>query len=270
MDYKSTVFLPQTSFSMKANLSQREPDFLNYWKDLDLYKKLRAKSKGKKNFILHFGPPYANGHIHIGHALNSILKDIIVKSYQMKGYDAPLVPGWDCHGLHIEWKIEEAYKEKGLDKEKVPMKEFRKECRDFAENWTAIQKEEFKRLGLIADFDNAYSTMAYETESKIAEQLSEFLLNGSLYRVLKPVMWSVVEKTALADAEVEYHDKTSDSIYVAFETKTSQHDFLQGASFVIWTTTPWTLPANRAIAYAENETYALLEDLDTQKSVCFI
>ncbi|HLD95109.1 MAG TPA: isoleucine--tRNA ligase [Alphaproteobacteria bacterium] len=265
MDYKSTVFLPQTSFSMKANLSQREPDFLNYWKDLDLYKKLRAKSKGKKKFILHFGPPYANGHIHIGHALNSILKDIIVKSYQMKGYDAPLVPGWDCHGLPIEWKIEEAYKEKGLDKEKVPMKEFRKECRDFAENWTAIQKEEFKRLGLIADFDNAYSTMAYETESKIAEQLSEFLLNGSLYRGLKPVMWSVVEKTALADAEVEYHDKTSDSIYVAFETKTSQHDFLQGASFVIWTTTPWTLPANRAIAYAENETYALLEDLDTQK-----
>ena len=257
MDYKNTVFLPKTDFPMKAGLAKREPETLAYWKEIDLYKKLRQQSQGRKKFILHFGPPYANGHIHIGHALSETLKDVINKTFQMKGFDAPMVPGWDCHGLPIEWKVEENYRASGRNKDDVDVLEFRQECRNFAAKWIDIQKQEFIRLGIIADWQNPYSTMNFATEAKIVEQLGKFVLNGSLYRGLRPVMWSVVEKTALADAEVEYKDHTSDSIYVAFPITSSPHSLLSGANAVIWTTTPWTLPSNRAFAFGKTIDYAL-------------
>lgn len=266
MDYKNTVFLPKTDFPMKAGLAKREPEFLDHWDKINLYAKLREKSKNQKKFILHFGPPYANGHIHIGHALTETLKDIVNKVYQMKGYNAPMVPGWDCHGLPIEWKVEEGYRAKNLNKDDVDIIEFRAECRTFAQKWIEIQREEFKRLGIIADWDNYYSTMTFENEAKIVEQLGNFLLNGDLYRGLRPVMWSVVEKTALADAEVDYKDHTSDSIYVAFPIKETSKSALKSASMVIWTTTPWTLPGNRAIAYNPDLTYVVIHNEDTQKS----
>lgn len=265
MDYKNTVFLPKTDFPMKAGLAKREPEFLDHWAKLNLYAKLREKSAGQKKFILHFGPPYANGHIHIGHALSETLKDVINKVYQMKGYNAPMVPGWDCHGLPIEWKVEESYRARGLNKDDVDVLEFREECRTFARYWIEIQRKEFMRLGIIADWDNYYSTMAFENEAKIVEQLGHFLLNGDLYRGLRPVMWSVVEKTALADAEVEYKDHTSDSIYVAFPVKTTSHEVLKTASMVIWTTTPWTLPGNRAIAYSPELTYVVIQGGESEK-----
>lgn len=259
MDYRNTVFLPKTDFPMKANLANREPELMSYWQEIDLYKKLREQSKGKKKFILHFGPPYANGHIHIGHALTEILKDVVNKTFQMLGYDAPMVPGWDCHGLPIEWKIEEKYRAKGLDKDTVDVLEFREECRSFAAQWIDIQREEFQRLGIIADWKNPYSTMDFLTEARIVEQLGIFLLNGSLYRGLKPVLWSVVEKTALAEAEVEYHDHTSDSVYLAFPIQSTPIRQLNGAFAVIWTTTPWTLPGNRAIAYGPEFDYVVVD-----------
>lgn len=259
VDYKNTVFLPKTNFAMKANLAKREVDFLNYWKKIDLYKTLRSQSKGRKKFILHFGPPYANGHIHIGHALTETLKDVVNKTYQMLGYDAPMVPGWDCHGLPIEWKIEESYRDAGLNKDDVDVLEFRAECRTFAAKWIDIQREEFKRLGIVADWDNPYSTMDFKTEARIIEQLGCFLLNGSLYRGQKPVMWSVVEKTTLAEAEIEYKDHTSDSVYVAFPVKETPLPLLHNVAAVIWTTTPWTLPGNRAIAYGENIEYSVIK-----------
>lgn len=269
MDYKNTVFLPKTDFPMKAGLAKREPGLLEYWDKISLYPKIRKKSKTHKKFILHFGPPYANGHIHIGHALSETLKDVINKAYQMKGYDAPMVPGWDCHGLPIEWKVEESYRASGKNKDDVPILEFREECRAFARKWIDIQRTEFKRLGIIADWDNYYSTMKFDTEAKIVEQLGHFLLNGSLYRGLKPVMWSVVEKTALADAEVEYKDHTSDSIYVAFPVKSTPHDILKQASMVIWTTTPWTLPGNRAIAFNTDFRYVIIKNSQTAKTYVF-
>lgn len=259
VDYKNTVFLPKTDFAMKANLAKREPDFLKYWKTIDLYACLRRQSKDRKKFILHFGPPYANGHIHIGHALTETLKDIVNKTYQMLGYDAPMVPGWDCHGLPIEWKIEESYRDAGLNKDDVDLLEFRAECRAFAAKWIDVQREEFKRLGIVADWDNPYSTMDFKTEARIIEQLGDFLLNGSLYRGQKPVMWSVVEKTALAEAEVEYKDHTSDSIYVSFPVIETSLPILRNAVAVIWTTTPWTLPGNRAIAYGEDINYTVVK-----------
>ncbi len=262
MDYKSTVFLPKTDFAMKAGLAQREPELLKYWQEIDLYNRLRKKSKGREKFILHFGPPYANGHIHIGHALNVILKDIVNKTYQMMGYDAPMVPGWDSHGLPIEWKIEESYRVKNLKKEDVPPLEFIAQCRAFASKWMEIQKSEFKRLGVIADWENPYNTMDFKTESQIAGQLLEFLMNGLLYRGLKPVMWSVVEKTALAEAEVEYQEHTSESIYVKFDVTTPSLPSLDGTAMVIWTTTPWTLPGNRAIAFGPEYEYAIIEVLE--------
>lgn len=274
MDYKDTVFLPKTNFSMKANLSQKEPDIINKWYKDKLYENIRKISKSKPKYIIHFGPPYANGHIHIGHALSEILKDVVNKSYQMKGYDAALVPGWDCHGLPIEWKIEEQYRAKGLNKDQVDPLEFRQECRAFANKWVAIQKEEFKRLGILADFDNAYSTMDFKTEAKIVEELGIFLNNGSLYRGLKPVMWSVVEKTALAEAEVEYKDHTSDSIMVAFKIKSSPLPKLENTYAVIWTTTPWTLPGNRAISYGDDIDYVIVKNLEKtdkiEENKCFL
>lgn len=262
MDFKNTVFLPQTAFSMKAGLAQKEPDILSFWQSIDLYGRLRKKSKGKEKFILHYGPPYANGNIHIGHALSEVLKDIVVKTKQMQGYDAPLVPGWDCHGLPIEWKVEENFKAKGMKKEDIHPLDMIKACRDFAKHWIDVQAQEFIRLGITGNFKKPYITMNSETEGKIVAEISKFLMNGALYRGLKPVLWSVVEKTALADAEMEYKDHTSDSIYVRFKITHPSRPLLDGAYAVIWTTTPWTLPGNRAIAYGKDFDYSVIQVAD--------
>ena len=255
---KDNLNLPKTSFSMKANLPQKEPDLVNFWDKINLYKKLRKQSQGKEKFILHDGPPYANGHIHMGTALNKILKDIIVKFHQMNNKDSNYVPGWDCHGLPIEWKIEEQYKKNKKNKDQIPITEFRKECREFAEKWIKVHKKEFKRLGVIGDWENYYSTMSFEAESEIVRELGKFLLEGSLYRGYKPVLWSTVEKTALADAEVEYQDHTSNTIYVGFQVKDSKVSELKESEIIIWTTTPWTIPANKALAYNENLNYSII------------
>ncbi len=256
---KDTLQLPKTAFSMKASLPTKEPEILKKWENNKIFEKLRKNSKGKEKFILHDGPPYANGHIHMGTALNKILKDIITRFHQMNGKDSIYVPGWDCHGLPIEWKIEEQYKKKKKNKDEVPIKDFRQECREFAKNWIDVHIKEFKRLGVVGDFDNYYSTMSYEAEAQIVRELGKFLLDGSLYQGFKPVLWSTVEKTALADAEVEYLDHTSNTIYVAFKVKVTNKDFLKDTSVIIWTTTPWTIPANRALAFNSNIEYSVLE-----------
>ena len=256
---KDQINLPKTAFSMKANLPTREPAILELWSRINLYKELRNSRKGKEKFILHDGPPYANGNIHMGTALNKILKDIIIKFHQMNGKDSVYVPGWDCHGLPIEWKIEEQYKKNKKNKNEVPVVEFRKECRAFAEKWIGVHKEQFKRLGVIGDWENYYSTMSYDAEAQIVRELGKFLKEGSLYRGFKPVLWSTVEKTALADAEVEYQDHKSDTIYVSFPVKSSKINELEGSSIIIWTTTPWTIPANKALAYNESLEYLLIE-----------
>ena len=219
---KDTLQLPKTSFSMKANLPHKEPEILKKWERLKIFEKLRKSSKGKEKFVLHDGPPYANGHIHMGTALNKILKDMITRFHQMHGKDSVYVPGWDCHGLPIEWKIEEQYKKKKKNKDEVPIKDFRQECREFAKNWIDIHIKEFKRLGVVGDFENYYSTMSFEAEAQIVRELGKFLLDGSLYQGFKPVLWSTVEKTALADAEVEYMDHTSNTIYVPFKIKETE------------------------------------------------
>ena len=259
---KDTLQLPKTAFSMKANLPIKEPQILEKWERDKIFNKLRKKSKGRKKFILHDGPPYANGHIHMGTALNKILKDIIIRFHQMNGKDSVYVPGWDCHGLPIEWKIEEQYKKKKKNKDEIPIKDFRQECRDFAKNWIQIHIKEFKRLGVVGDFENYYSTMSNESEAQIVRELGKFLLDKSLYQGFKPVLWSTVEKTALADAEVEYMDHTSNTIYVAFKVKETKQAFLKDASIIIWTTTPWTIPANKALAFNSNIEYAVLEISD--------
>ncbi len=256
---KSQINLPKTAFSMKANLPTREPEILEYWKKINLYDKLRNESKGREKFILHDGPPYANGNIHMGTALNKILKDIIVKFHQMDGKDSIYVPGWDCHGLPIEWKIEEQYKKNKKNKNEVPIVEFRKECRAFAEKWIEVHKSQFKRLGVIGDWENYYSTMSFDAEAQIVRELGKFLKEGSLYKGFKPVLWSTVEKTALADAEVEYQDHRSDTIYTSFKVKSSNLKDLLGSEIVIWTTTPWTIPANKALAFNESLDYVILE-----------
>ena len=263
---ENNLNLPKTSFSMKANLPTKEPKILEYWEKMNLYGRLRKKSAGKNKFVLHDGPPYANGHIHMGTALNKILKDVVTKFHQMNNQDSIYVPGWDCHGLPIEWKIEEEYKKKKKNKDEVPTKEFRKECREFAEKWIGIHKKEFKRLGVIGDWENYYSTMSFDAEAQIVRELGKFLLEGSLYRGFKPVLWSTVEKTALADAEVEYKDHKSNTIYAAFQIKKSDKDFLKNASIIIWTTTPWTIPANKALAYNKDINYSVLE-LDDKKII---
>ncbi|MHB1218170.1 MAG: isoleucine--tRNA ligase [Alphaproteobacteria bacterium] len=256
-DYKSTVFLPKTDFPMKAELPKREPAMLARWKQQDLNGQIRRGSKGRPKFVLHDGPPYANGNLHIGHALNKILKDVVSRSQQMLGKDSVYVPGWDCHGLPIEWKIEERYRAAGKDKDAVPILEFRRECREFAQHWIGVQSEEFQRLGVMGDWANPYTTMSYGAEAQIAREIAKFALNGSLYRGARPVLWSVVEKTALADAEVEYHDHVSTTIFVRFPIVETKVDALKGASAVIWTTTPWTIPGNRAIAYGEAFDYGV-------------
>ena len=256
---KSQINLPKTSFSMKANLPVREPEILDYWKKINLYEELRNSSKGQEKFVLHDGPPYANGNIHMGTALNKILKDIIVKFHQMDGKDSIYVPGWDCHGLPIEWKIEEQYKKNKKNKNEVPIVEFRKECRSFAEKWIEVHKTQFKRLGVIGDWENYYSTMSFDAEAQIVRELGKFLKEGSLYKGFKPVLWSTVEKTALADAEVEYHDHKSDTIYASFPVKKSNIKELENSEIIIWTTTPWTIPANKALAYNEALDYVLIQ-----------
>ena len=259
---KSQINLPKTAFSMKANLPIREPEILDYWKKINLYEEIRKSSKGKEKFILHDGPPYANGNIHMGTALNKILKDIIVKFHQMNGKDAIYVPGWDCHGLPIEWKIEEQYKKNKKNKNEVPIVEFRKECRAFAEKWIEVHKSQFKRLGVVGDWENYYSTMSFDAEAQIVRELGQFLKEGSLYRGFKPVLWSTVEKTALADAEVEYQDHKSVTIYTSFKVKSSNLKVLNGNEIIIWTTTPWTIPANKALAYNEALDYVILQISD--------
>ncbi|HBS50579.1 MAG TPA: isoleucine--tRNA ligase [Rhodobacteraceae bacterium] len=263
-DYKDTLNLPRTDFPMRAGLPKREPDWLARWERIGIYDRLRENAQGRAPFILHDGPPYANGHLHIGHALNKILKDMVVRSQQMMGRDARYVPGWDCHGLPIEWKIEEKYREKGLDKDKVEVNEFRRECREFAEGWVDIQRDEFKRLGVTGKWDKPYLTMDFHAERVIAEEFQAFLMNGTLYQGSKPVMWSPVEKTALAEAEVEYHDKESFTIWVKFRVHEGAGD-LAGAHVVIWTTTPWTMPSNKAVVYGEDISYGLYEVTGTPK-----
>ncbi len=297
-DYSKSLYLPQTDFPMRAGLPKKEPELLAYWREIGLYERLREAAQSRAKFVLHDGPPYANGNIHIGHALNKILKDLVARSQQMLGKNANYVPGWDCHGLPIEWKIEEEYRAKGRNKDEVPINEFRRECRAFAEHWVDVQREEFKRLGVAGDWDHPYLTMSYPAEAQIAREIMKFAANGLLYRGSKPVMWSVVEKTALAEAEVEYEDHVSDTVYVAFpvasadttprrvpvSSKISVHEatgktiFDNSAAFawaneleaslsqvqryvrdktsvLIWTTTPWTIPANRAISFSAKIPY---------------
>ena len=261
---KENLHLPQTAFSMKANLPQKEPEILKNWEKNKIFEKIRKDSKGREKFVLHDGPPYANGHIHMGTALNKILKDMVIKFHQMNGKDSVYVPGWDCHGLPIEWKIEERYKKNKKNKDEVPIKDFRKECRDFAKEWIDTHISEFKRLGVTGDFQNYYSTMSFTAEAQIVRELGKFLLDGSLYQGFKPVFWSTVEKTALADAEVEYKDHTSNTIFVAFKVKESSKDFLKDSNIIIWTTTPWTIPANKALAFNSNIEYVLIEISDLE------
>jgi isoleucyl-tRNA synthetase len=272
-NYSETLFLPKTDFPMRAGLPQQEPKILERWQKLDLYGRLRTAGKGRSKFVLHDGPPYANGHVHIGTALNKILKDVVTRSQQMLGYDSNYVPGWDCHGLPIEWKIEEEnYRAKGKAKPDLSDPEamiaFRAECRAYAQHWLSVQRAEFMRLGGIGDWMHPYTTMSFPAEAQIARELMKFAANGTLYRGSKPVMWSVVEKTALAEAEVEYEDYVSDQIWVKFPVehssgigKAGSNEFI-GASVVIWTTTPWTIPGNRAISYSPKIEYALYEVTD--------
>ena len=257
VDYRDTVFLPQTAFPMRGDLPTREPALLRRWQETRLWTQLREARAGREKFILHDGPPYANGHLHIGHALNKILKDVVNRSRQMAGQDALYIPGWDCHGLPIEWKIEEQYRKEGRDKDAVPVLQFRAECRAYAAEWMRIQAEEFRRLGVEGDWDQRYATMDFAAEAVIVGEIGKFLLNGALYRGLRPVMWSPVEKTALAEAEIEYHDHTSTTITVRFPVLSSPSSELAGAALVIWTTTPWTMPGNRAIAVGPDIAYAV-------------
>ncbi|MCL2469259.1 MAG: isoleucine--tRNA ligase [Alphaproteobacteria bacterium] len=257
-DYRDTVFLPKTDFPMRASLAAKEPELRERWKKMELYNRLRAGSAGRPTYILHDGPPFANGHIHLGHALNKILKDVVVRTHQMLGYDAPFVPGWDCHGLPIEWKIEEQHRAKGQDKDSVPIPVFRAECRTFADKWMKTQSEEFQRLGGLGDWENPYATMTARSEALIVREIHRFLEASLLYRGERPVLWSVVEKTALAEAEIEYHDHKSTSLWVRFPICAATNPALLGAYVVIWTTTPWTIPSNRAIAYGDFS-YALIQ-----------
>src|SRR5581483_10932628 len=258
-DYRSTVFLPRTDFPMKAGLPQKEPAILARWESEGLYQQIREAREGREKFIFHDGPPYANGDIHIGHALNHTIKDLVVRTQTLLGKDAPYVPGWDCHGLPIEWKVEEQYRKKKLNKDEVPVREFRAECRAYAQHWVDVQREQLKRLGVSANWDKPYLTMNFHAEATIVSELFKFAETGQLYRGAKPVMWSPVEKTALAEAEIEYEDVVSTQIDVAFEIVESPIPELVGAYAVIWTTTPWTIPVNQAIAYGPDIEYDLVE-----------
>ena len=259
VDYRDTVLMPRTGFPMKARLPEHEPPMVERWDSIGLYRRLRAESAKQPKFVLHDGPPYANGHLHLGTALNKILKDVVVRSQQMLGKDSVYVPGWDCHGLPIEWQVEQQYRKDGRDKDAAPVGRFRADCRAFAEHWIDVQRREFKRLGVIGDWDEPYTTMSFEAEAQIVRELGKFLVDGSLYRGARPVMWSPVEKTALAEAEIEYHDHTSVVITAAFPVIASDLAALDGAAVAIWTTTPWTIPGNRCIAYGEALRYRVIE-----------
>jgi isoleucyl-tRNA synthetase len=258
-DYRSTVFLPRTDFPMKAGLPQKEPVIAARWAAEGLYQQIRAAREGREKFIFHDGPPYANGDMHIGHALNHTLKDMVVRTQVLLGKDAPYVPGWDCHGLPIEWAVEQQYRKKKLNKDEVPAKEFRAECRAYAQHWVDVQREQLKRLGVSANWDKPYLTMNFEAEGTIVSELFKFAESGQLYRGAKPVMWSPVERTALAEAEIEYEDIVSTQIDVGFEIVESPIEELKGAYAVVWTTTPWTIPVNQAIAYGPDIEYAVYE-----------
>src|SRR3990167_9174716 len=275
-DYKTTLFLPETEFPMRAGLPKVEPEFLKAWEAADLYGQLRKASAGRTKYVLHDGPPYANGHLHMGHAFNKILKDLVVRSRQMMGFDSNYVPGWDCQGLPIEWKVEEDFRANNRTKRDVPKAEFRAACRAYAERWVAIQREEFKRYGGVGDWDHPYTTMAFEAEASIVAEFLKFVDKGLVYRGSKPVMWSPVEQTALAEAEIEYHDHTSTTIWVKFPIKSAQDvpgardlplNQLLSASVVIWTTTPWTIPGNRAICFGPKISYGLYEVTAMEKVV---
>ena len=255
-DYKSTVFLPTTSFPMRGDLPKREPDLLARWDRIGLWQRTKAQMVGRPTFVLHDGPIYSNGNLHIGHALNRILKDVIMRAHRMASEDADYIPGWDTHGLPIEWKVEEEYRKTGRDKDAVPVLDFRDECRRYSAHWLAVQTAEFQRLGVTGDWAGRYATMDYPSEAAIAGEICKFLLNGALYRGLRPVMWSPVERTALAEAEIEYHDRTSDTVFVRFPVLGDGP--LADASVAIWTTTPWTMPGNRALAYGPEIDYALV------------
>ncbi|MDE2629765.1 MAG: isoleucine--tRNA ligase, partial [Alphaproteobacteria bacterium] len=285
-DYRATLFLPQTDFPMKAGLPEAEPKWLKRWEKMNLYGRIRERAKGRPLFILHDGPPYANGEIHSGTGLNKILKDFVVRSQGMLGKDAPYVPGWDCHGLPIEWKIEEQYRAAGKSKDDVPIDQLRRDCREFAARWIDVQREQFKRLGCMGEWERPYTTMNYRAEAAIAAELHKFVANGLLYRGFRPVMWSPIEKTALAEAEVEYKEKQSPTIYVKFPVRAIVYfesfprsldderpapvpappppKELSNASVVIWTTTPWTIPGNRAIAYSRDIDYSVYEVVSSQ------
>jgi len=256
-DYRSTVFLPATPFPMRGDLPKREPDLLARWDRIGLWDRTKAAMAGRPPFVLHDGPIYSNGHLHIGHALNRILKDVVMRAHRMAGEDVDYIPGWDTHGLPIEWKVEEEYRKSGRDKDAVPVLDFRDECRRYSAHWLAVQTEEFQRLGVVGDWAGRYATMDFNSEAAIAGEICKFLLNGALYRGLRPVMWSPVEKTALAEAEIEYHDRTSDTVFVRFPVLNGE-GALAGAAVAIWTTTVWTLPGNRALAYGPEIDYALV------------
>ncbi len=260
-DFKDTLLLPNTAFPMRASLPKREPEWIKHWNQIGIYKKLRTLGVGRESFVLHDGPPYANGHLHIGHALNKILKDFIVRSQQMLGFDSRYVPGWDCHGLPIEWKIEEEFRKKGKNKDEIPVNELRKKCRDFASEWVDIQRKEFQRLGITGDWDNPYKTMDFNSEAKIASEFMKFIATGTIYQGSKPVMWSPVEKTALAEAEIEYKEHDSKTIWVKFPIDSGKYE---GSSIVIWTTTPWTLPSNQAVSFNKSISYGLYEVKETE------
>ncbi|MCX8505538.1 MAG: isoleucine--tRNA ligase [Alphaproteobacteria bacterium] len=259
--YKNTVFLPKTDFPLRAGLAEKEEKIVARWQEIDLYRLLRQDRAGKKRFVLHDGPPYANGHLHVGHAVNKILKDVITRARQIQGYDSNYVPGWDCHGLPIEWKVEEEFRAKGRKKSDVDVLEFRRACRAFAEHWITIQKGEFQRFGVIGDWNKPYKTMDFAAEAQIFREFTKFVENGGLYAGFRPVLWSVLEETALADAEVEYEEHVSQAIYVKFPVKTPSRPSLTQAAVVIWTTTPWTMPGNRAVAYQRDSHYCVIEAL---------
>jgi isoleucyl-tRNA synthetase len=264
-DYKDTIFKLKSAMPQRGNLPKREPEMIERWNKLDMFARIRESGAGRPMYTLHDGPPYANGNIHIGHAMNKILKDVINRAWQMTGYQTNYVPGWDCHGLPIEWQIEKQYQKEGKKKDDIAVMDFRDECATFADHWVGIQREEFKRLGINGDWDNPYLTVKPESEAYIVGELGKFLMSGALYRGAKPVMWSVVEKTALAEAEIEYHDHKSTAIHVRFPVVEAAHDALIGAGAVIWTTTPWTIPANRALAYGPDIDYVMVEVTEVQE-----
>ncbi|MBW2351567.1 MAG: class I tRNA ligase family protein, partial [Deltaproteobacteria bacterium] len=273
MEYKKTLSLPKTRFPMKANLAQREPEMLKRWKAMDLYGRLREQGQGRPPFILHDGPPYANGHIHLGHAINKVLKDIIVKSHHMMGFDTPYIPGWDCHGLPIEHNVE---KDLGSKRSKMSKLAVRKACRRYAEKFVRIQKEEFSRLGLLGDWDNPYLTMTYDYEASICKEFCRIFMDGHVIKSKKPVYWCPTCVTALAEAEVEYAPHRSPSITVRFAAGDvlkrwleDRFGILAGPAFaLIWTTTPWTLPANLAVALHPDYDYVAVEvQVDEEKEV---